>query len=246
MGTKCAPPYSCVYMGYIENNKIIPLSEYIRFWKRFIDDIFFIFLGSLSELMSLFEQMNNMHPNLKFTFKYSQSKIDFLDATVHIDSEGELSSSLYTKPTDTSALLHFSSFHPLNTKKSIIYSQALRYRMLITNNNTLAEELNKLKTTLIYRGYPKKMIEKEFSKISQLSQLDVLTREKQNTSKKLVFTIQHTRHKQQLKQILTKHWHFIENDPELNTLWDKPPTIAIKRHNNLKDILVRAKTRPSP
>ena len=253
MGTKCAPPYSCIFMGKFENNYILPLSELIRFWKRFIDDIFFIFLGSLSELNALMNAMNNLHPTIKFNFKFSQTKVEFLDTTIHIDSKGKLYSTLYTKPTDTMALLHFDSFHPSQTKSSIIYSQAIRYRMLITCDDTLKEELKKLRTHLIFRGYPRKLIEKEFRKISAYSQQDVLKKcrvprqtdnhsENQSTNRRLVFTVPYTRHIPQLGNILHKHWHYISADSELSNIWDKPPTIAIKRHKNLRDILVRSKT----
>ena len=48
MGTRMAPPYANLFMGKEEQIIILTFLHLIYFWKRFIDDIFFIFLGSHS------------------------------------------------------------------------------------------------------------------------------------------------------------------------------------------------------
>ena len=250
MGSKCAPPYACIYMGKFEQMKILPLSQAIILWKRFIDDIFFIYTGSEEELQILFDKINNLHPTLKFTFQYSTNKINFLDTTIHIDkNNNKMFSSLYTKPTDTSSLLHYNSFHPENTKTSIIYSQALRYRLIISKDDMLIEALNKLKSVLTNRGYPKQIIKNQIKKISKLTQLQVLFQEKNPTTpqknKNLVFSTPHSIHNPGLKDILHKHWHLISDDPELRQIWTTKPLLATMRHNNIKDSLVRTRTSPT-
>ena len=40
-------------------------------WRRFIDDIFFIWKGSEEELIEFMEHCNNFHPTIKFTFEYN-------------------------------------------------------------------------------------------------------------------------------------------------------------------------------
>ena len=44
-----------------------------------------------------------------------------------------------------------------------------------------------------------------------------------------------------LKQILMKNWHLIEQQPLLSEIYKKPPLASYKRGRSLKDILVRAK-----
>ena len=44
-----------------------------------------------------------------------------------------------------------------------------------------------------------------------------------------------------LKQILMKNWHLIEQQPLLSEIYKKPPLVSYKRGRSLKDILVRAK-----
>ena len=48
LGTRMAPPYGNLFMSKEERNIILTFLYLIYFWKRFTDDIFFIFLGSHS------------------------------------------------------------------------------------------------------------------------------------------------------------------------------------------------------
>ena len=49
---------------------------------RFLDDIFFIWDHGMEALKKLFELANTFNPTIKFTFKYSLTKIYFLDVTL--------------------------------------------------------------------------------------------------------------------------------------------------------------------
>ena len=87
----------------------------IKFMKRFLDDIFFIFLGSITELHTFFEELNRMHPTIKFTMTHITpvSELDqnssctcpkiegipFLDTFCKIEN-GRISTDLYRKPSD--------------------------------------------------------------------------------------------------------------------------------------------------
>ena len=56
----------------------------------------------------------------------SQTKINFLGTTV-FRVDNKLRTKVYVKPTDRQSYLHSKSEHPNSTKKSITYSQALRF-----------------------------------------------------------------------------------------------------------------------
>ena len=62
MGTKAAPPYANFFMGCQEETIRETFIWAIPFWKRFIDDIFLIFLGTSNQLQSLQDFMNHPHP----------------------------------------------------------------------------------------------------------------------------------------------------------------------------------------
>ena len=83
MGTRMAPPYANLFMGKLDAAITPKFHNKIPFYKRFIGDIFFAFLGSLEELNEIFQFMNSMHPTIKFTFNQSVSSINFMDLTIY-------------------------------------------------------------------------------------------------------------------------------------------------------------------
>ena len=54
----------------------------IYIWKRFIDDISFIFLESHSQLKSLMTFKNLINSTIKCTFTYSEQIVSFLDVQI--------------------------------------------------------------------------------------------------------------------------------------------------------------------
>ena len=97
----------------------------IPFWKRFIDDIFLIFIGTTEQLQSMKDFMNNLHPTIKFTFEHSTQEISFLEMKIRIGADCKLSTTLYWKPTHCAALLHFHSTHSLKCKKALFSHRLL-------------------------------------------------------------------------------------------------------------------------
>ena len=119
MGTKAAPPYANLFMGRHEETLCEAFIWAISFWKRFIDDIFLIFLGTTEQLQSMKDFMNNLHPTIKFTFEHSTQEISFLDMKIHIGTDSRLSATLYRKPTDCATLLHPTAHS--NAKKALSF-----------------------------------------------------------------------------------------------------------------------------
>ena len=259
MGTKMAPPYANLFLGYLETSQILN-SEYkkhLKIYLRFLDDIFILWTGTENEMQNFFKHLNKIHPTIKFTFMHSNNEIQFLDTTIYINQiTKKLNSKLFIKPTDTRTLLHFQSYHPLHTKKSIIYSQAIRYRTIITDNKILNEELKALKIVLKNRGYPNRIINKEIEKIKNLTQNQLLftqTKKRRHSkyksynkhpsnkprkTKTIPFIIPYSEHLTKLQQIITKHWYIIEKDCLLRNIFPNKPLIAYKKHKNLKNLLI--------
>ena len=102
--------------------------------------------------------MKNLQPTIKITFEHSTQEISFLDMKIHIGVDCKLSTTLYRKPTDCGALLHFHSDHLLKCKESIVFSQAVRYNVLIADDTILQKELNSLTISLLARKYPFEII----------------------------------------------------------------------------------------
>ena len=251
MGTRCAVSYANIFMHQRDKEILHLLRHLIIYYKRYIDDIFFIFLGTAQELRSHFSTINGLHPTIKYSMDHSLTHIDFLDPTIYIGQDRKLYSSLYKKPADTDALLHYRSYHPDTTKRSIVYTQALRYRRLITKDEQLQTELQKLRTTLTARGYLKTIIDKGFARIKTLTQHDLLfptNRSQANYSlthaqrpRILPFIIPyHKKHKQIRDILLQRAQTDKRNNHHINTCLQSL-VLAYKRNTNLKDLLVHTR-----
>ncbi len=96
MGSKYSPTVSNLFVEDIEIKFVNTYNLLPILWKRFIDDIFFI-----EELTQFIGHLNSCHPTIKFTVTISKTEVDYLDAMVKVDNEGQIYTTLYTKPTDT-------------------------------------------------------------------------------------------------------------------------------------------------
>ena len=248
MGTPFAPNYANIFMAEIERNILEnpPQNKRPTLWKRFIDDIFMIWPHGQTALHHFLEHINLLHETIKFTAQKSEKEISFLDTTIYVNEERKLESNLFVKPTDICTLLHKESFHPSNCKNSVIFSQALRYRRVITTDENLKLHLNKLKSNLIRRGYTIQEINKQFEKVSYLSQRDVLfkTPDTKRTGNVLPFVIHYDENTVKINNILKRHWNLLEQDEKLKKIWPEKPFLALQRHQNLADLLVHTALRP--
>ena len=103
-------------------------------WWRYIDDIFFLWEHGEEKLKSFIDNINKMHPTIKFTSDCSKTSINFLDVTVSI-AEGVIETDLYVKPTDSHQSISFIVFmSSFLLKKGIPCSQALRINRICSNN----------------------------------------------------------------------------------------------------------------
>ena len=159
MGTKCAPSYANIFMGWFEEKFIFPLLTNLSdFYLRFMDDIFLIWNGTKTEFDNFLKKINECHPSIKFEYEMSQTEINFLDTTVfRIDNK--LRTKVYVKPTDRQSYLHSKSEHSNSTKKSIAYSQALRFNKICYNRSYLHNNCKRLLNSLTKRGYNKQILE---------------------------------------------------------------------------------------
>ena len=67
MGAICAPSYANSSMVHLERKFIYPfIKTFSLTYLRFIDDIFFIWTGSKTDLEKSFNELNAKHPSVKF------------------------------------------------------------------------------------------------------------------------------------------------------------------------------------
>ena len=79
--------------------------------------------------------------------------------------EGKLTTDLFRKATDANRYLEFSSFHPRHTFRSIVFSQALRYRRIVNNDDLLDVRLKELHTFFEQSSYPSDMVKEVINEV---------------------------------------------------------------------------------
>lgn len=174
MGSKFSVKFANIYMHMWFRNYLRHYSNPLpNFIARFIDDCFFPWSNTESQLLDFFTYINSCHPTIKFETIHSKSQINFLDTTTYIENH-IIKTKLYKKPTDKKQYLHYKSCHPTHIKKSIPYSQALRYKRIILDQDILNQELNNLKLNFISRKYPEKLIDTQINKIKDIDREGLL------------------------------------------------------------------------
>ena len=102
MGTPPAPPYATIYYGIHESNFLPKQRPQVILYKRFIDDVFGIWLPhpdpqKNERLWNEFTKTMNNYPGLTWEFNPPSDTVDFMDLTITIKN-GKISTSLFEKP----------------------------------------------------------------------------------------------------------------------------------------------------
>ncbi len=90
MGTKAAPTIANIFMAEMDEKiqkcAIFENKNAIHFYKRFIDDVFMIWTGTVTQFKTFMDKINLLHKTLKFTSEFNKEKnsTTFLDTTVTI------------------------------------------------------------------------------------------------------------------------------------------------------------------
>ena len=225
--------------------------------KRFLDDIFSLFQGTTKNLHKLLEDMNKIHPSIKFTMNHTtpeieppssscdcpkQSSIPFLDTSCTL-IEGKIVLDLYKKPTDRNQYLLTSSCHPIETTKNVPFSLAMRINRICTYSETRDKRLIELKNMLLDREYKEGMINNAINRAKAIPREQAIRQVVHTTPvKRPIFVVTYDPRLPNIQQIQLKHWRSMKSqDPYLAEVFPIHPLTAYKRQKNIKDLVIKAK-----
>ena len=246
MGTRLAPSYANLFMGYLEKRLLAGAPYKPSLYLRFIDDIFLIFVGTEPQLLEFIDYMNKGHPTIKFTAEYSKEKVSFLDTWVKRTQDGGIHTELYCKPTDTHNYLHFSSCHPLHCKKGGPLGEFMRLRRNCTNVEDFLLHAEARKSDYIRRGYPRDILQQSLEKALNKNRAELLQKVKKTPKKsnRVPLVVTFNPANPNFASILGKYWPLLGLSKKCKTTFSEPPMVAYRRNKNLSDKLVRAKLPP--
>ena len=84
--------------------------------------------------------MNSQHTRINFTIEQEQNReLPFLDTVVKVESDGNLSTRIYSKKTHTNQYLNFGSNHHLSQKVGIVSTLMKRLELVSKEEDKDAE-----------------------------------------------------------------------------------------------------------
>ena len=245
MGTKVAPSFANTFMGWFEDQFVYTYPKQPLLWIRYIDDIFQIWTHGIEEFRKFEKHLNQSVDSIKFETDISTSEVHFLDVTVKLD-DGNLETSLYTKPTDAHNYLSFKSCHPKNCKKAIPYSQFLRVRRICSNDDDYIKHGKDLARHFLRAEYPANVVQQAFERAyDKERRLLLYPAPKQVLSDKdiipEIFLIS-TYHPSGsfLDQLIRKNRDLLDRSSSTRSILNWKITKGFRRPKNLRDHLVRA------
>ena len=250
MGSKPAPSYANLFMARRIDNIIFAIIKLFEnneilssiFFKRFLDDLIFIFTGSTKALHQFLEAVNQIHPNIKFTMQHTSihsepdpcncnksPTIPFLDTSLQI-VDGEVIVDLYRKPTDRNQYLLPTSCHPPHCTTNIPFSLAMRIVRICSKPETRDSRLKELKQLLLDRKYNVDMIDSAIRKARAIPRCQAIKSvAKPQPDARPVFAVTFDTRLPNMQSIVNKHWRAMVNmDSYLSDVFPDPPMIAYR------------------
>ena len=256
MGTKFAPIFSTLVLGYLEEKLYTNLEKefdchfkqyIIDNFKRFLDDCFILFTRSDDDLKKLHKCLNELHPSINYTMEQNRSQLPFLD-TLIINYRGKIQTDIFYKPTDSKQYLLYTSCHPKHTRNSIPYNLARRLKMIISEETTLNSRLNELKVFLTKRKYPLKLIEDAIEKVHCLDRSTLLRNH--NTSEEsdiIPYVTTFNPNNPEIYPTIEQFKPILQRNHELHeTFKDKVFLKSKRQPPNLKRLLTKARFTNKP
>lgn len=101
------------------------------------------------------KQINGLHPSLKFTMEIEDNgSLPFLDTLLQRDNEGNITSTWYSKKTDTGLVMNYHALAPEIYKRSVVCGMVHRIIRACSTWKSIHESLEKAKKILQNNQYP--------------------------------------------------------------------------------------------
>ena len=161
-------------MGALEDRTINSYAYKPSVYLRYIDDIFMTWTEGEENPNGFLSHCNQINKNIQFEQVASkEKKLPFLDVC-EIHENGQLHTDLYSKPTDKHQYFYSHSCHPTDTKNSLPYRLALRFRRICSKKIFFNQRTKEMEHHLLERGYTKGCIRDTINKASSISREDAL------------------------------------------------------------------------
>ena len=199
MGTPMAVSYANIFMSEFEQRLLQDYEQRYKhkltLWLRFIDDVFLVWIGDETSLKSFLKYCNeysksrNILSNIKFSYSYSLSAINFLDVKVTIEKDSSLTTSLFSKPSAVFQYLSAKSNHPPHTIIALLKLQFNRIHRICSSTTDYWKPAAKFINFFTKRGYKPANLKKLATEVSRIDRNDLLHYSTRNKLEHIPFVI---------------------------------------------------------
>ena len=142
------------------------------------------------------------------------------------------------KPTDGHQYLNFSSAYPNHTKRSLVFSQTLRMSRLCSNESDSEWNKEKMRSWLVKREYPEKLIDSEIRKVK----FNIKETNNKNKSQNGVsFIVTYHPLLNSLCGIIRKNLHLLNIYQKVKEVFSSQPMVSFRSTRKLSSYLVPSK-----
>lgn len=140
----------------------------LRLYRRLIDDLFLVWIGSRASLNAHLAAINALHPRIRITWTVSDRAADFLDLHIHLgerfyDSQGRADVRIHRKQLNRYLYIPALSFHKRSQHRAWIKAELLR----ILRNTSSAIDYRRMRRVffalLRQRGHSVKFLREVFA-----------------------------------------------------------------------------------
>lgn len=175
MGTPVGPTYASLYVAYVEQRFLRECTIKPRLWKRYVDDILIAWPGTVDQLSTFVNNLNEQC-ELKFTTELNlHQEVPFLDCLLFRDLDGVWQSRAYSKIRGDKSYIHAASGHHPSIKRLTIRNEARRMRKLCSMDNDFEAALEDLHSQFLARGYSHRQIARQFDYVRRSTRDKILS-----------------------------------------------------------------------
>jgi hypothetical protein len=165
MGTNCAVSLANIYLGKLLDPYILQ-NNHIFFYKRYIDDLFILWNGSLPTLNHFTNQLKLLINGIDFDKpKIHSHNIDFLDLEIFY-MKNHFEFRTFQKSINKYQYITPRSCHPPHVFKGFIKGELTRYKRNSSSIKYFVNSKNLFKTRLLLRGYKPSFLDKCFQSVT--------------------------------------------------------------------------------
>ena len=148
---------------------------------------------------------------------------------------------MHFNPMGTFRYMFFTMCHPPGAKKGSVKGEALRLLRTNSSSKIFEENITTFEKHLIEKGYPQNFINNTLLEVKFQERTHAFLQRNKTKTRILPFVTQYHPAVPNLKEILTRKWYRIQQQPLLHQIFKELPITSYRKGHSLKDMLVRAK-----